>query len=303
MSLKIGTRASRLALAQAAWVKDKIEACHPDLKVELVKIKTTGDRILNSPLSKIGGKGLFVKEIEEALIKGSIDLAVHSMKDVPAELPEDLCLSCFPKRETPQDAFISVKSKAMDKLPLGARIGTSSLRRSAQVLAFRPDLNIVPLRGNVDTRLKKLESGEADAIILASAGLLRLGLADRITDYVPTEHMLPAVGQGALGLEIRKIDKRTAELLAFINHKDTELSVRAERAVLRELGGGCQVPIAAYAQIRGEDINLDALVASVDGRRIIKDKIVGKTEDPEGAGVRLARRLLDSGAKQILDEI
>jgi len=303
MSLKIGTRASRLALAQAAWVKDKIEACHPDLKVELVKIKTTGDRILNSPLSKIGGKGLFVKEIEEALIKGSIDLAVHSMKDVPAELPEDLCLSCFPKRETPQDAFISVKSKAMDKLPLGARIGTSSLRRSAQVLAFRPDLNIVPLRGNVDTRLKKLESGEADAIILASAGLLRLGLADRITDYVPTEHMLPAVGQGALGLEIRKTDKRTAELLAFINHKDTELSVRAERAVLRELGGGCQVPIAAYAQIRGEDINLDALVASVDGRRIIKDKIVGKTEDPEGAGVRLARRLLDSGAKQILDEI
>jgi len=303
MSLKIGTRASRLALAQAAWVKDKIEACHPDLKVELVKIKTTGDRILNSPLSKIGGKGLFVKEIEEALIKGSIDLAVHSMKDVPAELPEDLCLSCFPKRETPQDAFISVKSKAMDKLPLGARIGTSSLRRSAQVLAFRPDLNIVPLRGNVDTRLKKLESGEADAIILASAGLLRLGLADRITDYVPTEHMLPAVGQGALGLEIRKIDKRTAELLAFINHKDTELSVRAERAVLRELGGGCQVPIAAYAQIRGEDINLDALVASVDGRRIIKDKIAGKTDDPEGAGVRLARRLLDSGAKQILDEI
>jgi len=303
MSLKIGTRASRLALAQAAWVKDKIEACHPDLKVELVKIKTTGDRILNSPLSKIGGKGLFVKEIEEALIKGSIDLAVHSMKDVPAELPEDLCLSCFPKRETPQDAFISVKSKAMDKLPLGARIGTSSLRRSAQVLAFRPDLNIVPLRGNVDTRLKKLESGEADAIILASAGLLRLGLADRITDYVPTEHMLPAVGQGALGLEIRKTDKRTAELLAFINHKDTELSVRAERAVLRELGGGCQVPIAAYAQIRGEDINLDALVASVDGRRIIKDKIAGKTDDPEGAGVRLARRLLDSGAKQILDEI
>ena len=155
----------------------------------------------------------------------------------------------------------------------------------------------------MDTRLKKLESGEADAIILASAGLLRLGLADRITDYVPTEHMLPAVGQGALGLEIRKTDKRTAELLAFINHKDTELSVRAERAVLKELGGGCQVPIAAYAQIRGEDINLDALVASVDGRRIIKDKIVGKTEDPEGAGVRLARRLLDSGAKQILDEI
>ena len=303
MSLKIGTRASRLALAQAAWVKDKIDACHPDLKVELVKIKTTGDRILNSPLSKIGGKGLFVKEIEEALIKGSIDLAVHSMKDVPAELPEDLCLFCFPKRETPQDAFISVKSSAMDKLPLGARIGTSSLRRSAQVLAFRPDLNIVPLRGNVDTRLKKLESGEADAIILASAGLLRLGLADRITDYVPTEHMLPAVGQGALGLEIRKTDKRTAELLAFINHKDTELSVRAERAVLKELGGGCQVPIAAYAQIRGEDINLDALVASVDGRRIIKDKIAGKTDDPEGAGVRLARRLLDSGAKQILDEI
>ncbi len=303
MSLKIGTRASRLALAQAAWVKDKIDACYPDLKVELVKIKTTGDRILNSPLSKIGGKGLFVKEIEEALIKGTIDLAVHSMKDVPAELPEDLCLSCFPKREMPQDAFISVKSSAMDKLPLGARIGTSSLRRSAQVLAFRPDLNIVPLRGNVDTRLKKLESGEADAIILASAGLLRLGLADRITDYVPTEHMLPAVGQGALGLEIRKTDKRTAELLAFINHKDTELSVRAERAVLKELGGGCQVPIAAYAQIRGEDINLDALVASVDGRRIIKDKIVGKTEDPEGAGVRLARRLLDSGAKQILDEI
>ncbi len=303
MSLRIGTRASRLALAQAVWVKDKIENRYPGLKVELVKIRTTGDRILDSPLSKIGGKGLFVKEIEEALIKESIDLAVHSMKDVPAELPEQLCLASFPEREIPQDAFVSLKSREISRLSVGARLGTSSLRRSAQALAFRPDLNIVPLRGNVDTRLKKLESGEVDGIILAAAGLARLGLADRITDYIPSEHMLPAVGQGALGLEIRKGDRRTEELLSFINHKDTELAVRAERALLKELGGGCQVPIAAYAQVRGEDIDLDALVASVDGSIIIRDNTVGKTYDPEEAGVRLAKRLLDSGAKQILDEI
>jgi len=303
MIIKIGTRASRLALAQSIWVKGMIETRYPDVKVELVKIRTTGDKILDAPLSKIGGKGLFVKEIEEALLEKSIDIAVHSMKDVPAELPKGLFLSTFPERENPQDAFVSLKSNTLEELPKGVKVGTSSLRRSAQLLHFRPDLEIVPLRGNVDTRLKKLESDDLNAIILAAAGLKRLGLSDRITRLISPKTVLPAVGQGALGLETRSDDKKVVDLLSFMNHKTSEITVRAERAVLKELGGGCQVPIAAFAEMNDNYLNVKAMVAAIDGTTVIRDIETGEKDDPEGTGIRLARKLLDAGAEKLLADV
>ena len=223
--LRVGTRGSRLALKQSEWVKAQLEAGHPDIDVALVKIKTTGDKILDSPLSKIGGKGLFVKEIEDALLERRIDLAVHSMKDVPAELPGNLYLSTYPEREDPSDALISVDDLPLDRLPPNARVGTSSLRRGAQLLHIRPDLDLVPLRGNVDTRLRKVESGELHAVILACAGLKRLGLADRISQVIPQDRLLPAVGQGALGLEIRRDDAGLADILSFLDHGPTRMTV------------------------------------------------------------------------------
>jgi hydroxymethylbilane synthase len=303
MRFRIGTRGSRLALAQSVWVKGEIETEHPDVQVELVKIKTMGDRILGTPLSQIGGKGLFVKEIEDALLKKEVDLAVHSIKDVPAELPEGLQISLFPEREDPRDALLSIDDKTLTELPEGSSVGTSSLRRSAQLLHVRPDFKVVPLRGNVDTRLRKLESGDLQAIILAAAGLRRLGLSDRISQILPPEQMLPAIGQGALGLEIRGEDEAVQKLLGFMNHEPTEVTVRAERAFLKEIEGGCQVPIAAYGRLDGDSVTLQGLVAELDGSKVLRDEVSGQKEKPEDIGLTLARRLLASGAGQILERI
>jgi hydroxymethylbilane synthase len=301
--LRIGTRASKLALVQSRWVKAKIEQKYPNARVELVTIKTTGDTILDSPLSKVGGKGLFVKEIEDALLEGRIDLAVHSMKDVPAELPEGLVLSTFPKREDPRDAFVSRQYRTFSLLPQGSRVGTSSLRRAAQLLNVRPDLNVVSLRGNVDTRLGKLAAGEFQAIILAAAGLRRFGLANRISQVFSTHQMLPAIGQGALGLELRADDTETISLLSFLNHEPTRTTVGAERAFLKELEGGCQVPIAAFAQLNGQRLHLQGMVAELDGSSLLRDHLTGNKNNAENVGINLARKLLDAGADKILADI
>ncbi|MFH1083979.1 MAG: hydroxymethylbilane synthase [Pseudomonadota bacterium] len=303
MILKIGTRGSKLALKQSEWVKGKIEARYPHVRVELVRIKTTGDKILDSPLSRIGGKGLFVKEIEDALLENRVDLAVHSMKDVPAELPDRLILSTFPEREDPADALISVTGQTLDQLPPGAKVGTSSLRRGAQLLHIRPDLRLVPLRGNVDTRLRKLESGDLHAVILATAGLRRLGLSARITQIIPFDQVLPAIGQGALGLEVRRNDAQTINLLDFLNHEPTKIAVSAERAFLKELKGGCQVPIAGLARLDGNELHFEGMVAELDGTKIFKEATIGVGEQAEEIGIASARRLLASGADRILERI
>ena len=303
MDIRIGTRGSKLALRQSEWIKEQLEIEHSGIHVELVKIKTTGDKILDVPLSKIGGKGLFVKEIEEALLQNRVDVAVHSMKDVPAELPDDLILSTFPLREDPSDALISGKQKALDQLPKGARVGTSSLRRGAQLLHLRPDLTLVSLRGNVDTRLNKLKSGDLQAIILAAAGLNRLGLSHLITQTIPFHQLLPAVGQGALGLEVRRGDQKTIGLLDFLNHEDTQTEVAAERAFLKTLEGGCQVPIAGFARVKGDALSFEGLVAELDGSKIFKETVTGKREQAKKLGIRAARALLASGAGDVLKRL
>ena len=303
MVLRIGTRGSKLALAQSEWVKKKIEARHPHAQVQMVRVKTTGDKILDSPLAKIGGKGLFVKEIEDGLLDERLDLAVHSMKDVPAALPEGLILASFPEREDPRDAFVSIKYENLEQLPQGARVGTGSLRRTAQLLHLRPDLELVPVRGNVDTRLRKLEDGEFEALILATAGLKRFGFEDRISQVFSTEQMLPAIGQGALGLEVRRDNAQAIGLIEFLNHDETEVTVKAERSFLKELEGGCQVPIAAFCQVRGKALHLEGMVAELDGSKVIRDEISGERNEAEDIGVRLARRLLASGADKILERI
>jgi hydroxymethylbilane synthase len=303
MLLRIGTRGSQLALAQSRWVKEKIEAKYSGVRVELVRIKTKGDKILGFPLSKIGGKGLFVKEIEDALLRKDVDLAVHSMKDVPAELPEGLEISLFPAREDPRDAFVSTAYESIQDLPKGASVGTGSLRRSAQLLRLRPDLRVIPVRGNVDTRLKRIESGDLHAVILASAGLRRLGLEKRISQVLPTEMFLPAVGQGVLGLEMRRADDSLRNLLRFLNHQETELIVRAERGFLKELEGGCQVPIAGYGRLDGDKLLLEGMVANLNASKLIRDEAFGPMERPEEIGVQLARKILASGADKILQQI
>ena len=303
MVLRIGTRGSKLALTQSEWVKKKIEGKHPHAQVQLVRIKTTGDKILDSPLAKIGGKGLFVKEIEEALLNKRVDLAVHSMKDVPAALPEGLILATFPEREDPHDAFVSIECPNLDQLPQGARVGTGSLRRAAQLLHIRPDLELLPLRGNVDTRLRKLEAGEFQAIILAAAGMRRLGFEGRISQLLSAEQILPAIGQGALGLEVRHDDDETIGLINFLNDEETQVTVKAERAFLKELEGGCQVPMAAFSRLNGGRLDLEGLVAELDGSKIIRDRITGARNEAEDMGIRLARRILASGADRILERI
>ena len=303
MHLRIGTRGSKLALTQSEWVKGKIEAQHPDVQVDLVIVKTTGDKILDAPLSKIGGKGLFVKEIEEALLSERIDLAVHSMKDMPAALPEGLILTTFPEREDPRDAFVSTKYDGLEQLPQGARVGTGSLRRSAQLLHIRPDLELVPMRGNVDTRLRKLEAGEYEAIILAVSGLKRLGLKDRISQALGVEQILPAIGQGALGLEVRRDDDGTIGRVDFLNHRETEITVKAERAFLTELEGGCQVPLAAFCRTENGQLRLEGMVAELDGSRVLRDQMRGEESEAEEMGIALARRLLAAGADEILERI
>jgi hydroxymethylbilane synthase len=316
----IGTRASKLALWQAEWVKSELERLYPGIKVELNKIKTTGDKILDVPLAKVGGKGLFVKEIEEAMLRGEADIAVHSMKDVPTEFPEGLHLAVICKREDPRDAFITGRGEAASRaayatvgahldaptnfnnLKQGAVIGTSSLRRSCQLLHIRPDLKIEQLRGNLDTRIRKLDEGQFDAIILAAAGVKRLGWSERITEILSTETSLPAIGQGAIGIECRTAGDIN-DLIAPLNDPETSTCVRAERAFLKKLEGGCQVPIAAYARLEDKILVMEGLVGSVAGDIIIKEKIEGAPSDAETLGLALAERLLSRGAKKILDEV
>jgi hydroxymethylbilane synthase len=303
--LIIATRGSKLALWQAEWVKSQLKNNSPGLVVDLKKIKTTGDKILDVPLAQVGGKGLFVKEIEEAMLRGEADLAVHSMKDVPADLPEGLHLAAICEREDPRDALIagSPDVKTLNDLPAGASVGTTSLRRICQLLNIRPDLKIVQLRGNVDTRLRKLAEGEFDAIILATAGIKRLGHADRITQIIPAEISLPAIGQGAVGIECRINDDFTNSLLKALDHDETSVCVRTERAFLKKLEGGCQVPIAAYAQLMDGKIVINGLVGSLNGETLIKDRMEGKPEDAESIGTRLAEELLSRGADKILAEV
>ncbi len=301
--LRLGTRKSKLALTQSNWVKREIELRFPDVEVELVKVTTKGDKILDVPLAKVGGKGLFVKEIEEALLDGRIDFAVHSLKDVPTELPKGLEVSVFPEREDPRDALISKSGAGLKGLPEGARVGTSSLRRMAQLRAVRPDLNVENLRGNLDTRLKKLDEGQYDAILLAVAGLNRMGLADRITEIIAPELILPAIGQGALGIEFRTGNEETRAILSALNHEETSVRVRAERAFLARLEGGCQVPIGAFATLDGDEIELEGFVADERGERVIRRKRRGKRSDPERVGDELGREILDAGGREILKEV
>lgn len=300
---KIGTRGSALALWQALWVKTSLEEEFPRCTFELVKIKTTGDKITDTALSKVGGKGLFVKEIEEALADGRTDLAVHSMKDVPARLLEGLTLGAISERESPLDVLISRGGAGLMALPEGARIGTSSLRRQAQLLAARPDLRIGTLRGNLDTRLRKLGSGELDAVVLAAAGIMRLGCETRITEILPVSIMLPAIGQGALGIEVREGDAEVKEMVSVLHHAPTGTAVRAERAFLRRLEGGCQVPVAALGVIDGQRVVLEGLIASLDGRRVVRDRMSGVSEACEEIGCALAEKLLADGGGDILGEV
>lgn len=302
-AIKIGTRASLLAVTQSTWVKNKIEKQYPDTTVELVKITTKGDKILDVPLAKVGGKGLFVKEIEDALLEKRVDLAVHSMKDVPADLPEGLQVAIIPQREIPQDAFISVQYTSVDNLPKGAVIGTSSLRRKAQLSCLRPDIVIKDLRGNLDTRLKKLDNGEYDAIILAGAGLNRLGLQERITTLFTSQQMLPAIGQGSLGIELRMADTELLEGMQFLHHELTATAVTAERAFLLRLEGGCQVPIGAYATVNDTMLTLTGLIASVDGKEILREQLSGPADTAEHIGKSLANTLLAAGGKAILAKV
>ncbi|WP_016954400.1 hydroxymethylbilane synthase [Catenovulum agarivorans] len=301
--LKIATRDSLLALWQAEYVKSRLEAAHTGLTVSLVKIKTKGDKILDTPLAKIGGKGLFVKELEVAMLNGEADIAVHSMKDVPMEFPEGLGLAVICEREDPRDAFVSNNYKSIDDLPEGAVVGTSSLRRQCQLLKHRPDLQIKSLRGNVQTRLRKLDEGEFDAIILASAGLIRLELEERIQQFIDSDLMLPAVGQGAVGIECRIDDQQTLDLLAVLNHADTATIVTTERGFNTRLNGGCQVPIAGYAEQKGSEIFFRGLVASVDGKQVFYTEKSGLPEEAEQIGIAAAEELLKAGAKSVLDEV
>lgn len=289
-----------LALWQANWVKSELEKRYPGMEVALEKIKTTGDKITDVPLAQVGGKGLFVKEIEEALLAKRVQLAVHSMKDVPTFFPDGLSLRCITKREDPRDAVFSRNNVKLLDLPRGAKVGTSSLRRQAQLLHIRPDFEILQLRGNLDTRLRKLDEGLFDAIILAGAGVKRLGWQDRITELLPPEVSLPAIGQGALGIETHTGDDETNRLVDFFNHPETSCCVRAERALLKRLEGGCQVPIAAYGTLEGDTLKLTGLVAGPDGKTIVKDVVTGPKEDAESMGVALAEKLLSMGGYDIL---
>jgi hydroxymethylbilane synthase len=302
-NIKIGTRGSKLALWQANWVKSALISINPSLSVDLFIIKTKGDKILDVPLAMVGGKGLFVKEIEEALLDGRIDLAVHSMKDMPAEIPPGLCIGAVPKRETPNDVLISKNGLLFSELTSGSRIGTSSLRRSAQLQHARPDIVILPLRGNLDTRLKKLKTENMDATILAAAGVKRLNYESRITEYLDENIMLPAVGQGALCIEIRENDAEIEPIVTALDHQKTRSAVIGERAFSNCLEGGCQVPIAAYGKIEKNIFTLSGLVADIDGKTILKKTLSGAVEQSESIGVKLADSLISMGAKKILENI
>jgi hydroxymethylbilane synthase len=302
-SLIIATRESPLALWQANWVKEHLEMLHPELTVRLLGMTTKADRLLETPLYQVGGKGLFVKELEEALLDGRADIAVHSMKDVPMMLPDGLCLPVMCEREEPRDVFVSNQFASLEDISPHALIGTSSLRRQSQLRAWRSDLNITNLRGNVNTRLQKLDQGEFSAIILAAAGLKRLGLASRIRSYLSMEQSLPAVGQGVLGIECREDDEETHALIAPLNHELTHRCVAAERAMCTRLGGGCSVPIASYAQVIDDTLVLRGLVARVDGTLVLKVEKKALLADFEALGIRVAEELLQQGASEILKDI
>lgn len=297
--IRIGTRRSPLALAQAEWVRGRIREHHPQATVEVVPIRTSGERFQDVPIEKIGARGVFIREIEEALLDGGIDVAVHSMKDLPTELPEGLAIAAVPEREDPRDALISHVAGSLAELPAGASVGTGSLRRRAQVLSHRPDLTVAPMRGNVDTRLARLRRGEVDALVLALAGMKRLGRERETTQPLPAETWLNAVAQGALGLETRR---REVERLRFLNHEPSALEVEAERAFLGRLEGGCQVPVGARAVVAEDRVSLTAMVAEASGRRIFRGEISGARADAASLGIQLAERLLDEGAGTVLRE-
>ena len=302
-TIRIATRKSPLALWQAHFVQSRLQQLYPQLRVELLPMSTKGDKILDSPLAKVGGKGLFVKELEQAILAGDADIAVHSMKDVPVEFPDGLGLSIICERDDPRDAFVSSRFPSLAELPAGSRVGTSSLRRQCQLRASRPDLQILDLRGNVNSRLAKLDGGEYDAILLAAAGLKRLGLQERITTLLTPEQSLPANGQGAVGIECRLDDDELLTLLAPLEHVPTRQRVLAERAMNRVLQGGCQVPIGAYAELEGDQLWLRGLVGSPDGRQILHAECRGAASEPEALGQALADQLLAQGAARLLTEV
>lgn len=302
-NIKIGTRGSPLALWQANWIKSCLKNEHDSLEVELVRIKTSGDKIQDVSLAKIGGKGLFTKEIEEALIRKDIDIAVHSMKDVPVKLPSGLTISIITKREDPRDALVSKNGLKLADLPEGAKIGTGSLRRQTQLLSYRPDFKIMPLRGNLETRLNKLETEGLDAIILAAAGLKRLEMADRISEYIDPGIMMPGIGQGAVGIESRLYDTFAMMMIMPLDHEETHIALLAERAFLKKLEGGCQVPIGGYATINHGTLTLQGLVGTLDGKQILRGEKSGPPQDAERIGEALGEEVLQMGADKILKEI
>ncbi len=301
--IRIGTRGSQLALWQANFIKSEIERFFPNLSVELTIIKTTGDRITDRPLAMVGGKGLFVKEIENALLNNGIDLAVHSMKDMPGDLPEGLVIGAIPERENPFDVLISKDNKLLADYEQGATIGTSSLRRASQIKHIRPDLTIESIRGNLDTRIKKLKSGEYDAIVLAAAGLRRLELENEITQYLDEAVMLPAVGQGALCIETRKDDIDIAPVMEKLDHYETRICVTGERAFLKQIEGSCHIPVACFGKIKNNEVVLTAVVASEDGKNIVKEQIISPLNKVEDCGKVLADQVLEKGGKKILESL
>src|SRR5690348_8824906 len=298
MKITIGSRGSSLALWQANWVKDRLTFAGHEVRIEI--IKTSGDKLLTAALVASGTKGLFIKEIEEALLAGQVDLAVHSMKDLPTDLPEGVCVAVVPEREDPHDALVSKGGLLFEALPAGARIGTSSLRRQSQLLALRPDLEVVAMRGNVDTRLQKLERGDCEALVLAAAGLKRLGFASRITSLFREDEICPAVGQGALAVEIRTRNEAVKEAVAVLDHPATRRAVRAERVMLKALGGGCALPISAYAKYQLEKLHLTGVVADPAGRQVVRAGATGDPEEPEELGEKVARELFRKGARELL---
>ncbi len=299
----IGTRDSALALWQTDWVKEKLEQLHPGYRFTVKHIKTQGDKILDVALAKIGDKGLFTKELEVAMIKGEIDLAVHSMKDLPTALPEGLTIGAICERFDPRDVVISHKGYKLADLPRGARVATSSLRRRAQLLKYRPDFVIEDVRGNLNTRMRKLEEKDFDALILAAAGVERMGWAERIEEKISYDIILPAVGQGSIGVEIRRNDREIRNLVAKLDHRESQLAILAERALLRKLEGGCQIPIGALGRVDGDRLTLQGLVASLDGSELLRDEVSGSAGQAEQLGIELADRLLARGADKILEAV
>ncbi len=303
VAIKIGTRGSNLALWQANWVKSALMEHHLGLSAEVIPIKTTGDKVLDVPLSRVGGSGLFIKEIETVLANGRIDLAVHSMKDMPAQLHTGLCIGAVPHREIANDALVSKNRIPLSGLPLGAQIGTSSLRRASQLLHLRPDFRILPLRGNLETRIKKLSAGELDAVVLAAAGMKRLNLENDITETIDINTLIPAVGQGALCVEIRTNDPDIQEIVSVLDHPESRAVITCERAFLARLEGGCQVPLAAYAGIRDKTLTISGMVAELDGSTLYKETLLGPALDPASIGTALADKLIRMGAKEILTKL